>query len=51
MAGFGLFGGEGMQSAIAGVSDFAIGIAYLGWLPRYLGVPVLELLFDRGKAL
>lgn len=47
MAGFGIFAGSGSVAAVGGLSDFAIGVIYLVWLPQHLGMSLAELLFDR----
>ena len=47
MAAYGIIGDAGLVAAAAGLGDFTVGVIYLGWLPRHLGVSLVELLFDR----
>jgi hypothetical protein len=47
IAGFGFLGGSGFLLGLAGLGDVAIGLVYLVWLPRHLGVSAFDLLLDR----
>jgi len=47
MSGYGYFGGEGMQATVSGFADLAIGAVYLVALPRFVGMPLVDLLLDR----
>lgn len=45
--GYGILGGCGIATGIAGLGDLAIGIVYLVCLPRHLEVSAMDLLLDR----
>jgi hypothetical protein len=47
IAGYGFFVGMGAVVGLAGLADLAIGAIYLVWLPRWLGVSLIDLLLDR----
>ena len=46
IAGYGFIGDYGLLTGLAGLGDFAIGVVYLIFLPRQLGIPTLDLLLD-----
>lgn len=46
IAGYGFIGAYGLLTGLAGLGDFAIGVVYLIFLPRHLGIPTLDLLLD-----
>jgi hypothetical protein len=46
MTGYGLWGGGGYLMIGSGFFDLVIGVAYIVWLPRHLGVSASALLLD-----
>ena len=46
MVGFGLFSSAGTLAVFTGIFDGAVGVAYLYFLPRHLGVSLSGLLLD-----
>lgn len=49
MAGYGLFGGAGIQAALSGLVDGLFGFIYLVALPKFLGISLVDLLLDRSR--
>ena len=46
MVYYGIFGGAGFMSAVSGLFDGAVGVAYLIGLPQHLQCRLSDLLFD-----